>query len=265
VLEELRKIGRLHSSKVEQAGFAVLKSADIPSILVETGFITNPSEERKLKSSRYQEKLATAIHTAINKYLQQTPYRSSASYTNPRQLTVSKPSTSTYTSLVRPSFHKVIRGDSLSKIAQRYGTSVALLKRLNGLNSNTAVLGQRLKLPNGAFASAVTASNVSTNPAVYIVGRGDSLSKISAKYNVTIRSLRRFNNLSKDTVFIGQKIKIPTGTANIAVQKSRKHKVRRGDTLSQIAEKYRSSVAKIMQANALKSRTIFLGQTLRIP
>jgi len=265
VLQELHKIGSLHSSKVEQAGFAVLKSADIPSILVETGFITNPTEERNLKSSRYQEKLANAIYTAINKYVQQTPYHSTASYANPQQFGSVNPVVSTYTSLVRPSFHKVISGDSLSKIAQRYGTSVAAIKRLNGLKSSTAVLGQRLKLPGNSPVNASNNRTMSAIPKVYVVRRGDSLSKISAQYNVTMSSLRRFNNLSRDRVYIGQKIKIPGTTAVALVQKPRKHKVRRGDTLSEIAEKYNSSVGKIIRANALKSRTILLGQTLRIP
>jgi N-acetylmuramoyl-L-alanine amidase len=265
VLQELGEIGSLHSKKVEQAGFAVLKSADIPSILVETGFITNPTEERNLKSSRYQQKLATAIYTAINKYLQQTPYRSTASFANPRQVALSN-SVSTYNSLVRPSFHKVVRGDSLSKIADRYGISVVVLKRLNGLKSDTAVLGQRLKLPNGSSASPRFAKIGSARPSVHVVRRGDSLSKISARYNITMHSLRRLNNLSKDTVYVGQKIEIPGGTSKaVVVQKPRKHKVRSGDTLSDIAEKYNSTVSRIMQVNALKSRTIFLGQTLRIP
>ena len=265
VLQELDKIGSLHSNKVEQAGFAVLKSADIPSILVETGFITNPTEERNLKSSRYQKKIATAIYTAINNYLQQIPYRSTGHSADPRQTASANGRTNTFNSLVRPSSHKVVGGDSLSKIAERYGTSVTVLKRLNGLKSNTAVLGQRLKLPNGSFTRSTNTKIASVNPAVHVVSRGDSLSKISARYNIVLRSLKRFNNLNKDTVYIGQKIKIPGGTEKAVVQKPRKHKVRSGDTLSEIAQKYHSSVGKIVQANALKSRTIFLGQTLRIP
>lgn len=70
VLEQLKAIGAVHKTQVEQAGFAVLKSPDIPSVLVETAFISNLSEEKKLNSRRFQEKLAVAIETGVSAYLQ---------------------------------------------------------------------------------------------------------------------------------------------------------------------------------------------------
>jgi N-acetylmuramoyl-L-alanine amidase len=73
VLTELSEINTLHKSEVEQAGFAVLKAPDIPSILVETAFISNPDEERKLKSSAYQEQMAEAIVAGIRRYFAQNP------------------------------------------------------------------------------------------------------------------------------------------------------------------------------------------------
>ena len=69
VLKEMKKIGRLHSKTVQQAGFVVLKSPDIPSVLVETGFISNPYEERKLKSSKYQRQVAKAIYKGIKQFI----------------------------------------------------------------------------------------------------------------------------------------------------------------------------------------------------
>jgi N-acetylmuramoyl-L-alanine amidase len=69
VLGELRKIARLHSKTVQQAGFVVLKSPDIPSVLVETGFISNPYEERKLRSRQYQRQVARAIYNGIRKFI----------------------------------------------------------------------------------------------------------------------------------------------------------------------------------------------------
>jgi len=73
VLGELNQINDLHSGHVEQAGFAVLKSPDIPSILVETAFISNPSEERRLNDENYQLKLANAILNGINRYFSKNP------------------------------------------------------------------------------------------------------------------------------------------------------------------------------------------------
>ena len=73
VLSELGDVNDLHKQSVEQAGFAVLKAPDVPSILVETAFISNPDEEKRLKDSAYQEKMATAIVGGIKRYLAQNP------------------------------------------------------------------------------------------------------------------------------------------------------------------------------------------------
>ncbi len=73
VLGHLGKVGRLHKAQVEQAGFAVLKAPDIPSILVETGFISNPEEEAKLKDDGYQSELADALMTGISRYFAKNP------------------------------------------------------------------------------------------------------------------------------------------------------------------------------------------------
>ena len=72
VLDELKGIGRVHSEKVEQAGFAVLKSPDIPSILVETAYISNPEEEALLRSSKHQTRIAKALVSGIERYLKKS-------------------------------------------------------------------------------------------------------------------------------------------------------------------------------------------------
>ncbi|HEX6827763.1 MAG TPA: N-acetylmuramoyl-L-alanine amidase, partial [Burkholderiales bacterium] len=73
VLSELSEINRLHKDEVEQAGFAVLKAPDIPSILVETAFISNPDEEKRLRSQAYQDKVADAIYQGIRRYFAKNP------------------------------------------------------------------------------------------------------------------------------------------------------------------------------------------------
>jgi N-acetylmuramoyl-L-alanine amidase len=75
VLRELEQVNTLHKPRVEQAGFAVLKAPDIPSILVETAFISNPDEEKRLKDDAYQEKIAAAIANGIRGYLKKYPPR----------------------------------------------------------------------------------------------------------------------------------------------------------------------------------------------
>ena len=73
LLGEIGNVGRLHKPRVEQAGFAVLKAPDIPSVLVETAFISNPEEEAKLRSSAYQEQLADALMRGISRYFARNP------------------------------------------------------------------------------------------------------------------------------------------------------------------------------------------------
>ena len=73
VLGQLDRVGRLHKSQVEQAGFAVLKAPDVPSILVETAFISNPDEEAKLRDPAYQRTLVQALFTGIRRYFAKNP------------------------------------------------------------------------------------------------------------------------------------------------------------------------------------------------
>jgi N-acetylmuramoyl-L-alanine amidase len=260
VLKELGKVGRLHSKRVEQAAFVVLKSPDIPSILIETGFITNLNEEKKLRTRKYQKKIANAIYMALGEYYEQTPYQNYANYSSRR---VASSSRSDSESQAKKT-HLVKRGDSLSSIAANYGTTVAELKRINGLRKNTAVLGKKLKLPT-ATAKLNTTRSSGVTSAVHIVKRGESLSKISARYNVTISALKRANNLTKDSVITSQKIIIPGHRRVKAPRTEIKYKVSRGDTLSEIAERHGVTMSAIIKANRLTSDGVKLGQTLKIP
>jgi N-acetylmuramoyl-L-alanine amidase len=73
VLGRIGQVGRLHKRQVEQAGFAVLKAPDIPSILVETAFISNPEEEAKLRDPEFQQRLVEALHHGIARYFAKNP------------------------------------------------------------------------------------------------------------------------------------------------------------------------------------------------
>jgi N-acetylmuramoyl-L-alanine amidase len=73
VLDEIGEVNALHKAHVEQAGFAVLKAPDIPSILVETAFISNPEEEKRLRDERYQEKIAGSIIDGVKRYFARNP------------------------------------------------------------------------------------------------------------------------------------------------------------------------------------------------
>lgn len=132
VLRQLGSVTRLHKSHVEQAGFRVLKSPDVPSILVETAFISNPAEERKLRSQRHQQTMARSILRGIRSYFHANP-----------------PPGTRLASLTRPRRHVISRGDTLSAIAVRYAVSVRALRRQNGLRNDRLRVGQVLQIPPG--------------------------------------------------------------------------------------------------------------------
>ncbi len=146
VLSRLKTVGNTHKHKVERAGFVVLKSPDIPSLLVETGFISNPKEERLLRSSSYQKKLASAILTGVDSYFKQYPVPGTV-YAKDTLLNPQDMSRLTTNSLKKKRTHKVVRGDTLSAISKRYQVSVSSIKQVNRLKNNTLYVGKVLSIP----------------------------------------------------------------------------------------------------------------------
>ncbi|WP_127957921.1 N-acetylmuramoyl-L-alanine amidase [Serratia microhaemolytica] len=149
LLPQLEQIGDLHKNVPQHASLGVLRSPDIPSVLVETGFITNEAEERLLNSDLHQDKLAQAIYFGLREYFLSHPLQIEPQIQRPlqnlvqtNQLTSSRPKTA---KLRR---HKVSRGDTLSSIAARYGVSVVEIKRLNKLKSDVAPLDRMLTIPS---------------------------------------------------------------------------------------------------------------------
>jgi N-acetylmuramoyl-L-alanine amidase len=129
VIKEIKQVTKLHKKEPEGLSLAVLKSSDIPSVLIETGFISNPSEEKRLNSRKHQQKLANAIFKAVDSYfLENTPKGTLLAATTLKK-------------------HKVRSGESLSVLAQRYRISVAKIKSANNLKSNVLRIGQTLKIP----------------------------------------------------------------------------------------------------------------------
>ena len=129
-LKELKYVGKVHKRHVERAGFAVLKSPDIPSVLIELAFISNPTEEKNLNSRKHQEKMASAITSGLKRYLRKRP-----------------PDNTMFAALHKTRSYTIRRGDTLSELAQRYSTSSSELKNLNGLKSDTLRIGQVLRIP----------------------------------------------------------------------------------------------------------------------
>ncbi len=135
VAREMGKVAKMHRKTVQQAGLLVLKSPDLPSILVETAFISNPGEEKKLRDRGYQGRLSNAILAGIRGYF----------YTNP------PPDTRIAMDLrrepTRQVRHVVARGDTVSEIAERYNVRASDIRRANKLSSDRIRVGQTLSIP----------------------------------------------------------------------------------------------------------------------
>ncbi|WP_039792798.1 N-acetylmuramoyl-L-alanine amidase, partial [Pseudomonas agarici] len=143
VLSNIGRVTPLHKPRVEQAGFMVLKSPDIPSILVETGFISNSNEAAKLASSNHQQALARSISAGIRQFFQQNP------------------PPGTYIAWLRdsgkiaqgPRDHRVAPGETLAMLAVRYQVSAATLRSANNLSSDELKVGQNLTIPGTELAA----------------------------------------------------------------------------------------------------------------
>ncbi|NOY67232.1 MAG: AMIN domain-containing protein [Gammaproteobacteria bacterium] len=128
VLSELKNANRVHKRKVGQAAFAVLKSPDIPSILVETAFISNPQEERKLLNPKHQLRMARSILRGVKTYFSHNMV----------------PGT-----LLAQRRHRIVKGENLSLIADQYKVSLKALRTENRLRKNTLRIGDVLLIPEG--------------------------------------------------------------------------------------------------------------------
>ncbi len=130
VLSQLRQINPLHTARVEQAGFRVLKAPDLPSILVETAFISNSMEERKLRDSSEQQRFASAILQGVRGYFRNSPPPGSR------------------LALANQHQHVISQGETLSSIAKHYQVSMDTIRFRNGLSGNTVSVGQVLTIPD---------------------------------------------------------------------------------------------------------------------
>ncbi|MGE8410875.1 MAG: N-acetylmuramoyl-L-alanine amidase [Pseudomonas sp.] len=143
VLNNIGRVTPLHKQRVEQAGFMVLKSPDIPSILVETGFISNSNEASKLATTSHQQALARSISSGVRQFFQQNP------------------PPGTYIAWLRdsgkiaqgPRDHRVNPGETLAMIAVRYQVPATALRSANNLKSDELKVGQVLTIPGTELAA----------------------------------------------------------------------------------------------------------------
>lgn len=192
IISSLSHVTRMRRTNVEQANFVVLRSPDIPSLLIEAGYITNPSDARNLDSSSHQQKFAGAVVNGITSYFYTTPLRG------------------TWVSWQKengaaPSSYIVSSGDSLSMIAKRHNISLNSLKNANNLNQNTIYIGQKLNIPSGLITPLAQVSYYE-----HTIARGETLSGIAHDYSISLQRIRDSNQLNGDNIMVGQTLRIPS-------------------------------------------------------
>ena len=217
---------RLPSNPAKDYYYIMRDTPNNETVIVEYGFADTISDANLIKND--WEKLAEAVTKAIVEY-------AGGKYVAP----------------LGSNYYTVKSGDSLWSISRKFGVSVNELKKVNNLSSNLLSIGQNLIIPGKK-------NNTSSNE--YVVKKGDTLYGIANKYNVSIDNLKSYNNLSTDSLSIGQTIKIPDNKAN-----SNEYVVKSGDSLYSISRKYGVSVDELMSVNNLKSTVLSVGQVLKIP
>ncbi len=141
-------------------------------------------------------------------------------------------------------------GDTLYAIANKYGTTVDNLKSINNLTTDSLAVGQILKVPT---------ENDENNTNTYIVKSGDTLYGIANKYNTTVDEIKSLNNLTSNTLSIGQILKIPGKKDYIT------YTVKSGDNLYSIAREFGTTVSAITELNNLSTTVLSIGQKLLLP
>lgn len=217
---------RLPSNPAKDYYYIMRDTPNNETVIVEYGFADTISDANLIKND--WEKLAEAVTKAIVEY-------AGGKYVAP----------------LGSNYYTVKSGDSLWSISRKFGVTVNELKKVNNLSSNLLSIGQNLIIPGKK-------NNTSSNE--YVVKKGDTLYGIANKYNISVDNLKSYNNLSTDSLSIGQIIKIPDNKVN-----SNEYVVKSGDSLYSISRKYGVSVDELMSVNNLKSTVLSVGQVLKIP
>ena len=234
ILNELEKAGqnvrkayqrRLPSDPAKDYYFIHRDTGNTEPVIIEYGFLDSTGDDVNQLKNNYI-KFADAVVTAVSNYID-LPYELGNVYI-------------------------VKKGDSLYSIAQKYNTTVDELKKLNGLTSNIINVGQILKLPEK--------ENI-VDYDLYIVKKGDTLYKIANTYNISVNELKKINNLTSDTLSIGDQLLVPI----IEESDYTIYIVKKGDSLYSIAQKYNTTVDSIKKLNNLASNLLSINQQLKIP
>ena len=233
--QKMRRIyqRRLPEDPSKDYYYIIRETSPMQSLLVEYGFIDNAADQKKLQNNLtdYVEGVVKAIAN-YGGYTYIPPGMSSEN--------------NTYT---------VVKGDTLSKIAREFNTTVEEIKRLNNLTSDLLQIGQVLFIPITAITPIYE---------TYTVQKGDTLYGIAKKYDITVEELKGLNNITSNNLYIGQQLKVPKFEI-IEEEEYEVYTVVKGDSLWLISQKYDISVDDLIEINNLETVNLQIGDKLKIP
>ena len=219
---------RLPSNPAKDYYYIMRDTPNNETVIVEYGFADSTGDDISQLKNNW-EKLAEAVTKAIVEY-------AGGEYVAP----------------IDSNYYTVKSGDSLWSISRKFGITVDELKSANNLSSNLLSVGQNLIIP-GKEAQATDDE--------YVVKKGDTLYSIARKYNTSVDNLKSINNITTDSLAIGQIIKLPSTSSTAGDT----YIVKKGDSLYSIARTYNTSVDKLKEINNLTSNALAIGQVLKLP
>ena len=222
---------RLPSNSSKDYYYMLRETPNNESIIVEYGFLDSTGDDVNQIKNNWEE-LAEAVVRALANYIG-VPYSAPEGTTG--------------------NYYTVKKGDTLYGIAREYGISVDELKRVNNLTSNTLTIGEVLVIPE-------IEESETPDENIYIVKSGDTLYSIANRYGMTVDELKALNNLTSNSLSIGQQLVVSDGNAATLDT----YTVKSGDTLYSIANKYGLTVSELKSLNNLTSDILSIGQVLNV-
>jgi N-acetylmuramoyl-L-alanine amidase len=225
LIRHLSTVSNIKNKSVQEAPFRVLKLPDIPAVLIETAYISNPQEEILLKNSSFQKTLAIAISSSISEYLSDTSavaQSEDASKKDDENGKADKKQNNDELDELTATYYKVKCGDTLFSVAKHFNTKVALLLKLNKLKlEDPLFVGRKIMVPARKTENKINTNLASTaankksdgrkkSSKYYTVKKGDTLVIVAKNNSTTVNQLLKINNMKiTDPLLYGLKIKLP--------------------------------------------------------
>jgi LysM repeat protein len=215
-------VSRLKHKSVQEAPFRVLKLPDIPAVLIETAYISNPQEESLLKQSSFQKNLATSIASSVGEYLSDTAAIPQSEDAFKKDDETGKVNKKQNDDEITTAYYRIKHGDTLFSVAGHFNTKVAVLLKLNNFKLEDPLFaGRKIVVPVNKTGNEEKISVAASDPKekssvrkkssrIYTVKKGDTLFLLAKNNSTTMQELLKINNMkSTDRLLYGQKIKLP--------------------------------------------------------